>query len=72
MSDINTPEEYSQEIYIKVRTGFVAQGLSLNSWCKLNGHHIQNVRDAFFGRWQGQKAKDLINKVLAASKSSKS
>lgn len=67
VSTINTQDEAGKARYLKVRTGFVAQGLTLNAWCNQNGTHIQNVRDAFFGRWKGPQASALVEKVAAAA-----
>ena len=52
--------------YQKVRAGFIVQGTTLTQWCQSNGTHIQNVRDAFFGRWIGPKATELIKRVTLA------
>ena len=41
----------------------MAQGLTLNAWRMKNGTHIQNVRDAFFGKWKGPQASALVAKV---------
>jgi len=67
MSAVNTQKDVSQARYSKARAGFVEGGTTLNAWCKANGKHIQNVRDAFFGRWVGKAADQLIVKVECAS-----
>lgn len=48
--DPNTEQSSGKDLYVKVRTAFVGQNTTLNAWCKENGTHIQNVRDAFFGK----------------------
>lgn len=53
--------------YQKARACFIVQGTTLNEWCRENGSHIQNVRDAVFGRWKGPRADDLVRRVTLAS-----
>lgn len=36
----------SQDLLLAVRAGFVAQGLSLNAWCTMNGVRRQRVEHA--------------------------
>ena len=67
MSTSNTPKDVDQALYLKARAAFVGQGTTLNAWCKANGTHIQNVRDAFLGRWAGEKATLLIERVTEAA-----
>lgn len=67
MSLSNTQEKVNQALYVRVRAAFVAEGSTLNGWCRANGTHIQNVREAFFGTWQGPKADALVRRVLEAS-----
>lgn len=67
MSLTNTPKDADQDLYLRVRASFIGQGTTLNAWCKQNGTHIQNVRDAFFGRWTGEKAALLVEKVTTAA-----
>lgn len=68
MSLPNTRENADQALYLRVRAAFVGQGTTLNAWCKDNGTHIQNVRDAFFGRWRGPGADELVRRVVTAAK----
>lgn len=68
MSADNTPDDAAKASYQKVRAGFIVQGTTLNVWCIENGTRIQNVRDAFFGRWRGPGADDLRRRVLAAAR----
>jgi len=67
MSATNTPKDADQDLYLRARAGFVGQGTTLNAWCKKNGTHIQNVRDAFLGRWTGEKATLLMARVTKAA-----
>jgi hypothetical protein len=68
MSLSNTPEKGNQALYLMVRSNFVAQGSTLNAWCRANGVHIQNVREAFFGTWRGPRADELVLRVVEAAK----
>ena len=68
MSGFNTPEEAAKARYQAVRAGFVAQGTTLTAWCRENGTRIQNVRDAFFGNWNGPAACRLLELVTDASR----
>jgi hypothetical protein len=61
-------DDAGKDRYQAVRAGFVLRGTTLNEWCRLNGVHIQNVRDAFLGRWQGPKAAELRQRVILASR----
>ena len=67
MSVTNTPKDADQALYLQIRASFVGHGTTLNAWCKANGTHIQNVRDALLGRWTGEKATLLIERVTKAA-----
>lgn len=67
MSVNNTPDPKRKETYLRVRASFIARGTTLNEWCRSNGLHIQNVRDAFFGRWKGEGADALVARTLDAA-----
>ena len=60
MSFPNMTETECKARYRQVRAGFIANGTTLTEWCRANGTHIQNVRDAFFGRWNGPGAKKMV------------
>lgn len=64
MSGNNTPLPLDQADYNRIKAAFVARGTTLNAWCRANGVHIQNVRDAAFGRWRGAGASALMAKVI--------
>ena len=59
--------DHPKECYLKVPAGFVAQGTSLNAWCQTSGLHIQNVRDASLGKWNGPSSDALRKRVVTAS-----
>jgi hypothetical protein len=67
MSPSNTPEEAAKPSYQEVRAGFILQGITLGEWCRCNGIHIQNVRAAFLGGWNGTKAEELRQRVAKAA-----
>lgn len=67
MSSINTPKEDGKVRYRTARAAFVARGETLNAWCKANGRAIQNVREAFFGRWNGPGATEIVQAVERAA-----
>lgn len=67
MSVTNMKEPEGKARYQRVRAGFIIQGSTLNQWCSENGTNIQNVRDAFLGRWQGPKANELRQRVTQAA-----
>lgn len=67
ISFAKTPKDADQAPYLRTRAAFVEQGTTLNAWWKLNGTPLQNVRDAFFGRWTGEKATVLLERVTKAA-----
>jgi cell division inhibitor SulA len=56
-----------ENLYHKVRSGFVGQGSSLNSWCIANGVALSNARRALLGTWNGPKAQALVARNVEAS-----
>lgn len=54
-------------LYHKVRAGFVDQGISLNRWCKENGYRIENARSCLTGNWDGPKARQFRQEMVAAA-----
>lgn len=52
------------EMYQKVKGGLIAKGDSVTAWCKRNGTSVSNLRQAFYGSWNGERAKELRNKVI--------
>lgn len=55
-------------ILYQVRAGFVAQGTSLNAWCKANGEDPSHVTKTLIGTSKGKKGLAQREKALAASK----
>lgn len=67
MSLGNTRSIEGKERYTQARAACVSHNTTLNAWCTANGIHIQNVRDAFFGKWKGDGANALVARVLTAA-----
>lgn len=57
----------NEQLYSKIRAGFVSKGTSLNKWCKQNGYHRQNAYAAIMGEWTGEKATELCNLLMVES-----
>jgi lambda repressor-like predicted transcriptional regulator len=51
-----------------IRAGFVAQGTSLQAWCKQEGVKRQNAEKALKQTWKGPKAADLVTRILEAAR----
>jgi hypothetical protein len=56
-----------EELYRRVRAGFIAQGTTLNKWCIANGVHRQAARACLLGLRKGPKAKALKARLIKAS-----
>jgi hypothetical protein len=59
--------EPSRELVLKVRSGFVAQGTTLTTWCRENDVHITAARQVLLGVWNGPKGRELRRLICAAS-----
>jgi len=57
----------NEQLYAKIRAGFVSKGTSLNKWCKQSGYHRQNAYAAIMGEWTGEKATELLNLLIVES-----
>jgi hypothetical protein len=51
-----------------VRAGFIKRGTSLKAFCRENGIDDSHASKALLGKWQGEKATELKNRLMAASK----
>lgn len=56
-----------ENLYLAVRTAFVARGASLHLWCRENGVAMPNARAALLGRWHGPKADMLVERITKAA-----
>jgi len=64
--DINIPP-INKALYVKVRSGFVAQDTTLSAWCKNKGINPSNAKACLMGNWDGPKAKELRQQIVEAS-----
>lgn len=53
--------------YLKVRAGFIAQGISFSRWCRKNGILRENARKAMLGQWKGPKGQEVRRRLLRES-----
>lgn len=51
----------------EIRMGFIGQGTSFAKWCADNGIKRQNARAAVLGEWTGPKARQVVQRLSAAS-----
>lgn len=58
----------SLELIRHVRTGFILQGTTLTQWCRENGTHISNARNALIGTWDGPKGRAMRERIVKAAK----
>lgn len=61
-----------KELYVKVRSGFVAQNTTLTAWCKENAIPRQSAVMSLSGMWDGPKSRELRARVIEASGIAKS
>jgi hypothetical protein len=59
--------EPSKGLYLKVRTGFVAQGSALGTWCRENNVNLSNARSCLIGSWDGPRGRKLREEIIVAS-----
>jgi hypothetical protein len=57
-----------EDLYRRVRAGFVANGTSLRAFCIANHVFPQNARDCLLGIWRGPRAQALRRQLMQASK----
>ncbi len=57
----------SHNLYLRVRAGFVAQGLTLGGWCRERSINPTNARSALLGAWNGPAGRKLRDELLVAS-----
>jgi hypothetical protein len=51
-----------------IRINFIKQGTSFQRFCDENGIHKPNAYKIFNGTWKGEKATEMKNRLIAASK----
>lgn len=57
----------SEELYRRVRAGFIGRGDSLNAFCRREGIYRQNARACLIGVWQGPAAETLRERLAEAA-----
>jgi hypothetical protein len=57
----------SEDLYLMVRAGFVAQGTTLNAWCIANALNRQTVERSLRGYRNGMRSHLLRERVVAAA-----
>ena len=67
MTNENLPENFKQRQRL-VRAGFIAQGTSFQAWCVQESVTRQNADKALMNQWKGQKASELVARILEAAK----
>jgi hypothetical protein len=68
MNKHHNPTPENKQLYASVKAAFVARTTpinSLNKWCIANNVHRQNARAALLGEWNGEKADELRNVLIA-------
>ncbi|PWB83065.1 MAG: hypothetical protein C3F11_08535 [Methylocystaceae bacterium] len=57
----------SQDLYLMVRAGFVAQGTTLNAWCIANGLNRQTVERSLRGDRNGKVSRAVRERAVSAA-----
>ena len=60
-SEIIQPGRILSDVIV---AAFRANGTTLTAWCVANGIHRENVRQAAFGIWGGEKGAALLDRVI--------
>lgn len=55
------------ELYRKVKAGFVLRNTTFSAWCEENGVNRSNATVALRGGWTGPKAQELVEKICKAA-----
>lgn len=64
---IRQKEQLKKELQ-NVKIGFIRQGTSLNAFLGKNGIERGNTTKAFNGKWNGEKARALRQRIIEASR----
>lgn len=62
-----TANPASLQLLRRVRAGFMLKGTTLTEWCRQNGTHISNARNALIGTWDGPKGQAMRAKLVMAA-----
>jgi hypothetical protein len=66
-SEAGLHENPGEQLLLRVRSGFVLQGISLRRWCRGNGILPSNARDCLLGAWNGPAGKVLRERLTRAA-----
>jgi len=56
-----------QELYNRVRAGFILQNTTLGAWCRNNSVIQTNAKSCLHGTWSGRKGKNLRERLVKES-----
>lgn len=56
-----------QELYNRVRAGFILQNTSLGEWCRNHGVTQTNAKSCLHGTWGGPKGIELRERLIKES-----
>lgn len=56
-----------QELYNRVRAGFILQNTTLGEWCRKNGVLQTNAKACLHGTWGGTKGQELRERLIKIS-----
>lgn len=51
----------------RVRAAFIINDTTLKAWCRENGVHPSNARNAVIGSWNGPAGKAMRARIIRAS-----
>lgn len=57
----------SQDLLLRVRAGFLIQGISFSAWCREHGILRSSATQALTGSWNGPKARALRARIVHAA-----
>lgn len=56
-----------RDLYLRIRSAFVAQDTTLGAWCRKNGIAQQSAACCIIGVWNGPKGQKLRAQIIAAA-----
>lgn len=57
----------SLELLRLVRAAFIVKDTTMKAWCRDNGIHLSNARNALIGSWNGPAGKAMRARIVKAS-----
>jgi len=64
---MSTPHP-SLDLLKQVKIGFIQQDTTLSRWCRENGTHVSNARNALIGTWNGPKGRAMRQRLVKAAR----